>query len=130
MADKSTGVLLSRGAEPIGKITSINGMSITTDAIDVTDLDAVAKLFIPGPYDGGEITLEILFEADNSDHVFFTTDQLAGTISTWTITFTDAGNATWAASAFVTSNTPTASVGAAVTASITLKITGEISITP
>ena len=227
MAQKSTHTLIQFGdgvAAPdeafanIANVSSINGLAITTEAIDTTDLDDDAKTAIPAPYDGGEAAVEIFFEADEASHVEQTTDQLAGNTGNYQICFpnygartetvpaasvdvgnddmttstdhdlttgqpirfttsgadlpepleiattyfvivvdadelqvattnanavagtqitiTDQGTGThtiqigsrtdWAA--FLTNNTPTASVGAAVTASLTFKVTGAVSV--
>lgn len=126
MANVAKGVLLKRGATAVGKIVSINGPSLSTTAIDTTDLDAAAKTFLPGPYDPGEITVELHFEADDVNHAQILADIQAGTESVWHVIFTDGGVADWNGNAFVTGWTPGAAVDGVATGSLTLKMSGAV----
>ena len=65
-ATRALGTTISKGTVPvlIGGLTSIGGIEITSETIDVTTLDSVGgyKEFIGGFKDGGEVAIEGFFD--------------------------------------------------------------------
>ena len=80
--------------------------------------------FIPGDLsDPGELSLELHFDADQEPPI----DAVAETLTiTWPKAAADATAATWAASVFVTSFDVGASLDEVMTASMTVKVTGNV----
>jgi len=131
MANVAQGTLISWGATSIPEIASFTGPSLAHEALDVTDLDSVGKDYLPaGVYDMGEIGLELNYDPDNAVHDQLVDDCIAGTprqvIFTW-LNGT-AATTTWTFSAFATGFSPGGSTGDKLTASLTLKGTGSVSI--
>lgn len=122
MADVARGVVLKIDTVAIGKITSLSGPSITAAAIDTTDLDATAKTFLAGPYDPGEITIELMFEPDDTRHAELFADIKAGTESVYKLQWTDGGSTIYTVDGIVTGFTPGAAVDGALTCSVTIKL--------
>jgi len=126
MADTAKGTVLKKVSTAIGKIASINGVSVSATAIETTDLDAAAKTFIAGPYDAGEVTLELRFEPDDTNHNQILTDLCAGTPAVYHIEWPDATSTDYQFTAFPTNFSPGAAVDGELTCSVTLKATGAI----
>ena len=66
---------------------------MTTNAIDVSTRDLRARKFLPGMYDPGEVTFDILYDPDAAAHTATAAGivglQQAGTSVTGIITFPD-----------------------------------------
>lgn len=124
-------IKLSNGASPevytaIGEITSIGGPDGSASEIDVTDLSSTSKEFKMGINDEGSVTLEGMFIPTDTQHAALRTHKSARTLANFQIVFTDSPVTTWSFSAYVTGLSISASVDAALTGSITLRITGDI----
>ena len=128
MANKSKDTTFTWNSEVIGHITSINGPNVSVDAIETTDLDDVAKTFIANIYDAGEVSLELEYDPADSDHDVLIDDMLAGTARTFIVTFSDSGNATFSASGFITSFSPTAAVNDRLGCAVTIKASGALTV--
>ena len=70
MAKKAQGTKLKIGANSIAELTSIGGLSLSADTIDVTTLDSDGyREFIQGMKDGGEVSISGYFNpADTNGH--------------------------------------------------------------
>lgn len=121
------GAILKRGATTIAQVRDITGPGLSLDTIDVTTHDSTDawREFIAGLKDGGEVSLDIVFDPDNASQTNFRTDLDARTINTWSITLTDSSPAIITFSALVTEFEPSMAVEDELSASVTLKITGE-----
>lgn len=113
------------GATTIGEVVSIGGVSIATDAIDVTTLASTMKEFIPGLQDAGEVTIGVNFYTSDTGQLALKTAALNKTTDTYIITFPSTIGATWTFSGFITAYGTGEISNEAVTAEITVKITGS-----
>ncbi len=101
------------------------------DNIYVTLQQARNREHIAGLLDAGEVSAEMNFLPANA-----TQNEAAGILKTmsdrtlrnWQIVWTDSGPTTWSFAAFVTSFEPSASIEDRTTASITLKLSGDPSL--
>lgn len=129
MGYKAKGTTLTWNVTPVGHIESISGPNISVDPIETTDLDAAAKTFIANIYDSGEVTLELEFMPDDTNHLVLLTDMLAGTERAVAVAFSDgaAGTSkTYTGKGIVTAYNPTASINEKLGASVTIKMTDTI----
>ena len=128
MADIAQGTKFNWGGTDIPEIDSFTGPGISHEALDVTDLDTVGKDYLPaGVYDMGEVGLELNYDPDNATHVQLLTDLDAETSHNCRVTWPDVSpSKTWTFPAFVKSFGPSASVDAALTADVTLRLTGIV----
>lgn len=101
--------------------------SIDTDgsnqAIDVTDLDDSAREFVSGIYDGGEVTIELVYDPANAQVIQMRTDWKAGTIVAAQVTV---AAATRAFSAIIIGLRESLAEGGAIMGTFTFKVTGAI----
>ena len=124
----SYGTTLSKGATAIGEVTSINGLNLDSDEIDVTHLTS------PGGYEEviqtirrtGTVSIEGNFVPGDTGQAALMTDYLSGSIDTYTIAFPDEMATEWEFDAFVKSAPSTeASVDGKVAFSAELRVTGQ-----
>ena len=127
MADAAKGTTFSWNSDLCAHVIGIDGPSMTVDAIETTDLDDTWKTFIANIPDGGEISLELEFEPDDTDHAALFTDFAAGTSRAWAIVFSDAGTTTFSGNGFVTSYGPGAQANDKLTCTVGIKVSGEVS---
>jgi predicted secreted protein len=79
-------------------------------------------------YEPGEITLDIAYAPAGSTHDAMTSAMLGATDYDWKVTFSDTTTYV-AASGFVTAFEPSADLDGQLTASITIKLNGALTIT-
>ena len=126
MADQGTGVSITFASGYFGSILSMTGPGPTRAAIDITTFATTGgKEFVPSDlYDPGELEAEILFAPGTTPHVF------GSAAESCTVTWSDSGAATWAMSGFMTACNPTTVLDDRVKATCTLKLSGDVTITP
>ncbi len=107
------------------------GPSLTRDAIETTHmLTTGGKTFRPGDlYDGGELSLTVAFDPSISPPML-NGEQPETITVTWPIPAALSSGAIWSFSGFMTSYNPTAPIEDKMTATVTVKITGSLSLTP
>lgn len=117
----------------IAEVKSISGPKLEADTVDVTNFDSTNgyEEIIPTLLRSGEVSLELNFDPADDTH-----DSTSGLISKWAaryltpfkITFSDdpVAGTEWEFCAYVTSFEPSVSVDEANSASVTLKISGEV----
>jgi len=126
--------ILRTSGTKIAQVLSISGPSISRETIDTTDADATDdwRTFIASYIDGGEISLEINYDPDDATHApaaGILLDFAATTLDNWSLVFSDASPAvTWTFDALVTGFEPSAPHDGVLTASVTLKIMGKITL--
>lgn len=107
------------------------GPSLDRTMIDVTSKDSTSRYreFLAGLRDGGEVTFTIGYDPAGTTHAQLLTDFGSDTAASWRVAFADSD--TWAAvfSAFVKSFQPTGPLDDELTADVTLKITGVVTMT-
>ncbi len=131
MADPAQGTVFKYATSTVPKIESFSGPSFSAPIINVSDLATTCvEKIASGISDGGQLTLELNFEADNAIHDAIADAVIAGSTAACVLTFLNPGatTTTYSFTAFPTEFTPSASTGEALKASVTLDITGEVSI--
>ena len=114
----------------LAAILSINGPSLSRETIDTTNMDTSnAKSYMAASlYEPGEITLDIAYAPGATPHDAMTSALTGATDYDWKVTFSDTSTHV-AASGFVTAFEPSADLDGQLTASITIKLNGAITIT-
>jgi len=118
----------------IAQVKSISGPSLSADTEDVTSHDSVNawEEVVVTILRSGEVTLDIVYDpadATHKDAANGLLNDLQGRASTtYTLVFPDAASTEWSFSAYVTAFEPDAPVDGALTASVTLKATGDMTI--
>ena len=110
----------------IAEINSVDGPNKTRDTIDVTSLDSTGgyREFIPGFRDGGEVTLDMNWTRNGYETM--NTDFESDDSVNYQIVMTDTGATTYDFAAYVTALGSAIPTDDKITASVTLKITGQI----
>lgn len=111
----------------IAEVRDISGPSLAMDAVEVTSHSSTSayREFIGGLLDGGEVTFDVNFLPANATHSYsagLIKDLHGRTKRNFQIIWP--GTTTWSFAAFVTKFEPSAAVDGALSASVTLKITG------
>jgi len=110
--------------EEIGCITSFDTPQASRDEIDVTCLQSTSKEFILGFVDNGTATFDINFDGCDDGQQEVEAALQDDDPSTITITLSDTTEIEF--DAYVQSFNLTGSVGAAVTGTITVRVTGDV----
>ena len=131
MANVAKGSALTWAATTVGEIVSISGPGVTSEPVDDTTLADSWKTFLsPGLADGGEATLEMLFSPDTVIQGKLEADMIALTPPAAVTTYNDTTSTTLTFSALVTAINPGATVGDKLSSSLTLKVSGPITVGP
>jgi predicted secreted protein len=113
----------------VAEVTNIAGPTMSRDAVEVTSLDSTGgyREYKPGFRDPGELTLTMNFTLAtwNDFLVDFETDDTVN----YQIVFSDSNNTTFDVAAFVTALPVAIPTDDRVTADVTLKITGPLTVT-
>lgn len=138
MAISSFGTLLKigDGGTPtenfttIFEVLDIKPPPIERDTEDATNHSSPGgwEEWIPTIKKGGEVTFDINWDPAHATHSFTTgllKDLDDGTKRNFQVVFPDTGNTTWSFPAYVTKFEPDAPVKGKLTASVTLKISGQ-----
>lgn len=129
---KGTTLKVSVSGTPtlIGQIQSITPFTATGEAVETTDLDQTWKSYIGSILDGGTLTFVLNWDADNSMHGTVWTKFTGQAVESFTVTFVNAGASTAAFSGVITGfNIGAAQTNNIVQATITVKVTGAITVT-
>lgn len=116
----------------IAQVQSIGGPGLSRDTIDSTAIGDTWEQVLPSILRSGEITLEILYDPANATHknasggLLYDLEQ--GTSTTYTLVFPDAATTEWAFSAYVIGFEPNAPHDGALTAGVTLKPSGDMTL--
>lgn len=132
-AISSNGVTLGRGAgespeqfTTIGLVTNIGGPDGSATEINTTHLGSAAMEFLIGLRDEGQVTFDILYDPDNATHQGLLTDRDNKTLREFQLSLTDSTPTTWTFQAYVQGFSMNVAVDEAVTASVTLRISGTV----
>ncbi|MEM7416787.1 MAG: phage tail tube protein [Gemmatimonadota bacterium] len=115
----------------IAQVRDVGGPGLSMDTIDVTHHGSADhwREFVAGLKDAGEVSLELLFDPTETTH----RDASGGLLDdmdnrvlrNFQLQFPDTAQTTWSFAAFVTGFNPSAPHDGALTAAVTLKISGE-----
>ena len=130
------GTALMRGAVEIAQVTSISGPGISLDTVDVTEHDSATawEEVVATILRSGEISIEIAYDPNAATHKNaaggLLNDLITRTPTTYSLVFPSTPAATWTfTSCYVVGFEPSMPVDGALTASVTLKPTGAVTIT-
>lgn len=136
MATRALGTTLTKGTgtpATIGSLTSINGIEITAETIDVTHLGSTGgyKEFIGGFKDAGEVSAEGFFDpATTSNQVSLQDDLDDGLVDDYNINFPTTPTAKWAFKGIITNfKVGDAQLDGTIAFSITIKVSGKPTLT-
>jgi len=121
-----TGTTVSFGGSPIGEILDVTPPGVSRETVQSSTMGSVdAHTFLGTKlYDGGEVSLEIALNPTSS-WVISSGDAAQAMV----ITFPDSGSTTWGFDAIVTGYEPADPLEDRMTATLTFKVTGAITIT-
>lgn len=116
------GTTLKKNATTIAHLTSISGLELTSETIDVTALDSSTgyKEFLEGSNDAGEVKVKGFFNGADHEVLWIAFNTSAS--DTYTITFSEGSK--WTFTAWVTGYSTGGEVDNAVSFEATLKVTG------
>lgn len=124
MAKRALGTTLAIGSTIVGGLTSISGVELSAETIDVTTLDSTGgyREFIGGFKDGGEVSADgYLSDLGTAEATLVT--KVGGDEEDCVITFSN--GATWAFNGVVTGFSTSADLEDAIGFSITIKVSGK-----
>lgn len=127
----SMGTTLRKGDLTIANLTSIDGVGVSSDTIETTNLstDGGYRTFVTSLKDAGEVSISGHF--DFASHNVLLEDFEAGTVDTYTIEFpdVDATNGTqWTFTAVVTAFSTSIELEDLIGFEATLKVSGRPSL--
>lgn len=108
----------------VANVKSWDGPSTEASELETTDLNSLAKEFLPGLQDFGDLSLEVNFDPNNATHQQAMTDIAAGTVTGWRIQFQNP-TINWRWPAFVKSCPVSGEADGIISASITLRLAGD-----
>ena len=124
------GTALKKGGVEYANVTNISGPGLSLDTEDVTSHDQATpwEEIVGTILRSGEVTLDLIYDPANATHKYaaggLLYDLVQRTAIALTLVFSDTAATTWTFNALVTGFEPTAPVEGALTASVTLKLTG------
>ena len=128
------GTLLKRGAVTIAQVANISGPGLSLDTEDVTTHDSTNawEEVVATILRSGEVTLDLVYDPAAVTHknasggLIYDLVQRAST--TYSITFPDTAGSVWSFTCYVTGFEPGAPHDGALTASVKLKLTGDVTL--
>lgn len=125
------GTLLKRAGTTIAQVKSISGPGLSLDTEDVTSHDSTGgwEEVVGTILRSGEVSFEIVYDPNAATHKYavggLLSDLVLKTAVSYTLVFPSVATVTWTFNAFVVGFEPGAPADGALTASVTLKITGQ-----
>lgn len=111
----------------IGEVLEIGEIGIEVDDIDITTYGSgMFKEYMAGLKDGGELEISVLFKKDDAGQIALYND-LGGPAKTFQIVLPE--GSIWEFNAYVKSFKNSIPIDDKITASITFKLTGAVSLT-
>lgn len=127
-ATRAIGTVLKKGDQKIGGLTSIGGIEITADTMDVTTLDSDGgyKEFIGTFKDAGEVALEGFFRPEDGGQLSMQQSLEEGQPEDFTIEFPTIPKANWKFKGVVTGfKVGDAEVDGTIAFGATIKVSGK-----
>lgn len=128
VATRSLGTTLKAGEVKVGGLTSIGGLELSSDTIDVTTLDSDGgyREFINGFKDAGEVSVEGFFFAGKDAGQKSMYDLFeSGASEEFTITFPIETGASWTFNGLVTGFATSVDLEDPLSFSATIKVSGK-----
>ena len=122
------GTTLSKGEVALANLTSIDGIGVSSDTIETTNLSTEGgyRTFLSSLKDAGEVSLSGHF--DFASHTVLLADFEDGSVDTYTIEFPDVGaehGTQWTFTAVVTAFSTSAELEDLIGFEATLKVSGR-----
>lgn len=113
---------------PVADITTIDVLDVDVDSTDVSSHDSTGQWreFVAGMKDGGELSLELNYDPAVHGTLF----TAVGVEKSWQITLTDSGAATVTFAGFINGFQSQAPYDDKLAATVTIKVSGAVTITP
>ena len=131
MAITGNGTTFSYDGGDVADVLSISTPSVSTATIDTTNIGSIHRTFIAGTIDSGEMSLEIMYDPNSDTDIedaWDNTATAAPVAKPCIITFADAGTATFEFSAILVGFSASVAIDDKVTASLTLRVSGAITV--
>ncbi|RUS41839.1 phage tail tube protein [Cohnella sp. AR92] len=127
MAVRAVGTQLLFGTTPVAELSSIGGLELSADTIDVTSLDSDGgyRQFIGGFKDAGEVSISGFFNPEDDGQAAVYAAFESGATQSCKIVFPASLGASWEFSAVVTGFSTSAELEDAVSFEGTLKVSGK-----
>jgi predicted secreted protein len=111
----------------IAQVSNLSGPGLSMDTEDVTTHDSTGawEEHVGTILRSGELTIDIVYDPNAATHAGLLTQLAARTAYNFAIEFPSTAAVTWRFDGFVTGFEPSAPVDGALTASVTVKITGQ-----
>ena len=125
----SNGATFSISGGAVADIISISAPSVSIATIDTTNIASVHRSFIAGTIESGEVSLEVNYDPNSDvdlEDAWDNTASAAPAAAAMVITFSD--SSTFSFSGIITGFTANIGMDATVTASLTIKITGAVTV--
>lgn len=128
----SSGAAGAEEFEEVAEVTNISGPDETLELIDATHMGSpgARREFIPSLLDSGEITLDLNFLPSDTNQNGLREDLNNRVRRHFRLVWTDLAQTVYGFSAYVTNHSKSAQIDDKLTASVTLKITGDIELNP
>lgn len=125
------GTTLKNGTNLIGQVFDIQLPNPVNPELDTTDLDDAQRSFTGTIADYGEFSFKLNYDSADTQHAALWTAYGAGTSVSWTITLADSGTTTIAFSGHIKQwQWGNATVDNKIELTVTVKLTGAITLTP
>ena len=111
----------------IGEVTSINVSGFGLSAVESTNIAATTKTFLPGIISPGTISCDFLSDGGNAGQDLIKSTVTARTAIAFSIASAD--GSTFSGSSIITGYDYKAAVDGIITGSVTLQVTGALTIT-
>lgn len=127
---RSVGTTLKVNSKTVGGVTSISGVDVSSDEVDVTALDNSTgyREFLQGFKDGGEVSVDGFLDGADEGQAEMITLLNSGSSTSVEIAFPTAINKKWTFTAFVSAFSTSADVDGAIEYSATLRVSGQPSL--
>ena len=114
-------------AKTVGGLSSIDGISVSSDEVEVTSLDNADgyREYLQGFKDGGEVPLSGFLDGANDGQDELYTLLESGAVTAMSIVFPAAIGKTWSFNAFVKEFTTSVDVDGAITFEATVRVSGK-----
>jgi len=114
----------------IAEVKSISGPNLAREMLEATHMESPSgyREYLPSFKDAGEVSLEVNFLPGDTGQKALVTDYNNGTRRNFKIVWPNTAGTTWSFSAYITGFQPSAAVGDMLSASVTLKVTGNVTL--
>jgi hypothetical protein len=121
---------ISSSYTSLGQVTKITPPSMEMGTVETTTITSASRSFLATIIDGGEVGFTIEWDATDTTHAALLTAFNAGTLSDFEVLFNDGGTTVQFFAIVTKFPWDEIDVESVVTIPITLKISGDVTVTP